>query len=169
VRVINRPLEGWRSRWLLRNVATGCKVRVKFISRSDRTGPAFDARWSGHPEPFTFMPFHATSGNVVVQAVQAIVDPTKIPQTRVIDISPGNEGQVVGIAIKTEGRAAAYGFGPESYEYISDHLQKPEWQLPHEEYGVELVAEAGGLTSPLATFVLRNDGSDYRGLRLTHS
>jgi hypothetical protein len=166
VRVINRSLEGWRSRWLLRNVATGCTVRVKFISRSDRTGAEFNGRWSGHPEPYTFTTIHNTTGTVGLTVNALIVDPTKIPQTRVMDVSPGKEGQVVGIAIKTEGHDEAYGFGPESYLYETSHLQNPEWELPHELYEVEVVAEAGGLASAPARFLLRNEGNSYRGLSL---
>lgn len=156
VRVVNYPLSGWRGRWLLRNVANGCRVKVRFISRSDGSRVDFNGRWSGNSEPFTPVP--------VQGGVARVPDPTKVPQTRLIDVSPSEEGQVVGIAIKTHECMEAYGFGPESY--LHDRLQNPDWRLPHEEYDVEISAEAGGLMSPIATFVLHNDGADYRGLKL---
>jgi hypothetical protein len=38
--------------------------------------------------------------------------------------------------------------------------------LPDETYEVEVFAEARGIGSPVASFTLRNDGVDYRVLRL---
>lgn len=100
-----------------------------------------------------------------VSQVGRIPDDTKIPQSRVIDISPGEAGQSVGIAIKTDGQLEAYGFASESYFFPM--LSKPEWKLPHDEYDVEVVAEAGGLRSEVTRFVLRNSGSSYTGLSLS--
>ena len=51
VRVTNRPLEGWRGRWLLRNTANGCKVAVTFRSRSDGKVTEMQGRWSATPQP----------------------------------------------------------------------------------------------------------------------
>jgi hypothetical protein len=169
VRVVNRPLQGLRARWLLRNAANGCKVHVKFVSHSDQSGPEFDGRWSGHPEPYTLVAIPGPTGGVAaVPWVQrlSLVDEAKIPQTRVIDVSPGTEGQVVGIAIKTDDYKEAYGFGPESYLYEAGHLQNPQWFLPHTTYDVQVFAEAGELRSPIVRFVLRNEGTSHTGLTL---
>jgi hypothetical protein len=92
-------------------------------------------------------------------------DETKIPQTRVIDVSPGFVGQTVGIAVKTEGHASSYGFATESYFFPDG--ENPEWELPHEAYDVEVYAEAGGITSPTAKFTLHNAGTTYKSLSLT--
>jgi hypothetical protein len=169
IKVINRPLTGWRGRWLLRNVATGCSAHIRFISRSDSSTVELPGRWSANPEPLMLMASIGTSGAVsgatYVASLEAMsFDPTKVPQTRVIDVSPGEAGQLVAIALKTQGQAEAYGFASESYGF-SD-LQNPNWRLPHTEYVVEVVAEAGGLRSEPARFVLRNQGNDYTGLSL---
>jgi hypothetical protein len=166
VRVVNRALGGWRGRWLLRNSAVGCTVQITFISKSDGSRVSFPGRWSGHPEPWALVALGTVSvtGGTVTQ-VGRVPDETKIPQTRVIDVSPGPAGQNVGIATKTDGDSEAYGFASESYFFPM--LSKPEWRLPHDEYDVEVVAEAGGIRSEVARLVLRNNGTTYTGLSLT--
>ncbi|MGA9762402.1 MAG: hypothetical protein WBQ14_08270 [Gaiellaceae bacterium] len=158
VRVVNRPLSGLRGRWLLCNVATGCTVSITMTSRSDGTGLTFQGRWSGNPEPMTILT-HG-QGDIAV-----VYDPMKLPQTRVIDVSPGEEGQTMAIAIKAEGDSRAYCFASESYERLGD-LRKPGWELPHKEYDVVVVAQAGGISSPPTRFLLRNSGSHYTDLEL---
>lgn len=160
VQVVNRPLEGWRSRYLLRNVAAGCTVQVTFISRSDQSRISFPGRWSGQPEPWVYV--SADHGFGVKAERRA--DESKVPQTRVIDISPGPAGQTVGIAVKTDGRASAYGFASESYFF--HYLENPEWELRHEAYDVEVYAEAGGIRSQTAKFVLSNAGAAYTSMSL---
>jgi hypothetical protein len=166
IRVVNRALGGWRGKYLLRNSAAGCTVQITFISRSDGSRVSFPGRWSGQPEPWAYVSLGtvSVSGGAVTQ-VGRVPDDTKIPTTRVIDVSPGPAGQNVGIAIKTEGDAEAYGFASESY--FAPMLSKPEWTLPHNEYDVEVVAEAGGIRSEVARFVLHNTGTTYTGLSLT--
>jgi hypothetical protein len=162
LRVVNRPLSGWRGEYLLRSVAAGCTVQITLISRSDGSRVSFAGRWSGHPEPWTYVPITSTHGST---GVVRLFDETKIAQTRVIDVSPGIAGQTAAIAIKTDGHASAYAFASESYFFAN--LENPEWALPHEAYDVEVYAEAGGIRSPTARFVLTNAGPHYTSMSLS--
>jgi hypothetical protein len=71
IRVVNEPLAGRLSRVLLRNSATGCRVSMKFTSKSD--GKTIDARgkWSAQPEPLAIIGYGEQVGRVY--------DPEKIP------------------------------------------------------------------------------------------
>src|SRR5438067_1029474 len=103
VRVINEPLGGWLGQWLIRNVATSCKVDVSFRSLSDSATLDIPGRWSGAPEPFTYLSTPTGQPGVVF-------DPMKAPAASRIDLHADAEGEVLGIAIKTDGDAEAYGF-----------------------------------------------------------
>jgi hypothetical protein len=157
ITVINRPLTGVWGRFLLRNTATGCSAHVTIQSRTGGTSQAFHGRWSGQPEPLTIV------GTPV--GLTLVYDPTKLPQSRLIDVSPGLGGQGMAIAIKADGDQAAYAFASESYEDQTTALRRPGWELPERGYDVIVEASAGGLTVE-ARFRLRNEGSSHEGLGL---
>lgn len=157
IKVINEPLSGRLGRWLLRNVATSCKVDITFRSRSGNGTVAIPGRWSGAPEPFSYVP---TSGG----GTGVLFDPTKLPQSTRFDLSPDTDGEVLGIAIKTDGDPEAYAFTSESYR-ARDTRRLPELKLPDEEYDVVVTARAGGLRTT-ETFTLRNRGTAFTGLQL---
>jgi hypothetical protein len=108
---------------------------------------------------------YVPASTATVTTITRVPDETKVPQSRVIDVSPGSAGQTVGIAVKTDGHASAYGFATESY-FFSDG-ENPAWELAHEAYDVEVYAEAGGIRSPAAKFVLSNAGTAYTSMSLS--
>lgn len=156
VKVINEPLGGKLGRWLLRNVATSCKVGVLFESQSSNETVAIPGRWSGTPEPFSFFP---TNG-----AIRALFDPTKVPQSLRFDLSPDTEGEVLGIAIKADGDCEAYAFTSESYQ-AQDSRRLPTLRLTDDVYTVTVTAHAGGIAAS-AVFLLHNRGTAHTGLEL---
>jgi hypothetical protein len=157
VRVVNEPITGLFGRWLLRNVANGCKVNIVFQSRSDGKSIPMQGRWSATPEPFTVVP-------LPTGRVDYAFDPTKIPQSLRFDLPPDSEGEVVAIAIKLDDDPNAFGFTSASYE--PPHSPRiPQLQLPDEEYDVFVTARAGGISGS-AEFVLTNRGKGINGLTL---
>jgi hypothetical protein len=56
VRVINEPLQGRLARFLLRNPASGCRVTMDFVSRSDGSRVMARGKWSARPQPLTTVP-----------------------------------------------------------------------------------------------------------------
>jgi hypothetical protein len=156
IRVINEPLMGRISRWLLRNVATSCKVSITFRSRSDNRELTIPGRWSGAPEPFSRAP--------VGDRLAGFYDPTKVPQTLRFDLSPAPEGEVLGIALKQQGDDEAYAFTSESYA-APDTRRRPEYALRDDTYDVHVTARAGGIEAT-ASFTLHNQDTEICGLRL---
>lgn len=51
ITVVNEPIEGWLGKWLLRNPATGCQVKLTYRSRSDEKTLSTPGKWSAKPEP----------------------------------------------------------------------------------------------------------------------
>jgi hypothetical protein len=158
IKVIDEPLGGRLGRWLLRNTATSCKVSIAFRSRSDNTTLTIPGRWSGAPEPFSLAP---VDGHLV-----GFYDPTKVPQTLRFDLSPAQEGEVLGIALKQKGDHEAYAFTSESYA-ADDTRRRPDYALRDGTYDVLVTARAGGIEAT-ASFVLHNQGTEISGLRLEH-
>lgn len=157
VKVINEPLGGWLGKYLLREVAIACKVGVTFTSRSNATQVAVAGRWSGTPQPLSFVQVQASSIGVVF-------DQTKVPQTLRFDLSPDPVGEVLGIAIKAGGDAEAFAFTSDSYQVL-DTLRLPSLSLPDEEYDVLVTAQSGGIEAT-RIFVLYNRGTQATGLEL---
>ena len=156
IRVRNEPITGWPARLLLRNVATGCRVSVRFTSRSDGVSLHIDGRWSAAPEPLRW---ETAAGGTVFAA-------ELVPSGFRLDVQPGAD-EVVAVALKDDGDASAFAFGQWSYR-VPDLKLKPWWELPHDEYDVEVVARAGGIEAR-RSFVLHNAGTTAGGLKLTTS
>lgn len=163
VKVANEPLRGWRSRCLLRNSATSCRVEIIFRSESDGSEIPMAGRWAAGPEPISrvvfppkvdieYAPIDPSAG---MPDVQWHFDPTKLPQSARLDISADSEGEPVPIAIKYRGERQAFGFTGESYAY--DGWRNPDLALPDERYAVTVRASAGGITAE-AVFRLDNSG-----------
>ena len=96
VRVVNMPITGIFARWLVRNVATGCRVSIELRSTSSGdTRPAFAGKWSLKPEPIQYLP--------VGGSLQGAFDPARWPEGLVHDLPPGAYGEMVAVAIKHEG------------------------------------------------------------------
>jgi hypothetical protein len=171
VKVANEPLRGWRSRCLLRNPATSCRVEVIFKSESDGAETRMPGRWAAGPEPISrvvfpprvdieYLPIDPSAG---VPDVQWHFDPTKLPQSARLDISADSEGEPVPIALKYRGEEQAFGFTGESYAY--DGWRNPNLALPDERYTVTVRASAGGITAK-ADFRLDNSGDAETHFRL---
>jgi hypothetical protein len=131
-------------------------VYVSFTSRGDGTKLEIDGRWSAAPEPLRWEA--AVSGTVFAAEL--------VPSGFRVDVQPAAD-EVVAIALKDDGDESAFAFGQWSYQ-VSDLKGKPWWELPHDEYDVEVVARAGGIETR-RSFVLHNAGTTARGLRLAAS
>lgn len=171
IKVANEPLRGWRSRCLLRNPATSCRVEVVFKSESDSSETQMPGRWAAGPEPISrvvFPPrvdieYAPIDPNAGVPDVQWHFDPTKLPQSARLDISADSEGEPVPIAIKYRGERQAFGFTGESYAY--DGWRNANLALPDEMYVVTVRASAGGIGAE-AIFRLDNSGEEETDFRL---
>jgi hypothetical protein len=97
IAVINEPIEGWLGKWLLRNPATGCQVKLSYRSRSDEKGLWTAGKWSAKPEPLQWLPVQNEDGT---QSINQFPDTEKLPDMLVYDISPGRRGGVVAVALK---------------------------------------------------------------------
>jgi hypothetical protein len=146
VRIVNDPISGRLAKWLLRNTATGCRVRLNFRSRSDGSelGPV-RASWSATPDPIQYI-FAEESGTVTVTPFW---DPEKEPGRFTYDVSPGSDGEGVAVAIKHDGDDEVYAFGPELYHPMPQPLKAPSLRLPapflrhHRSPGVPAVRRTG--------------------------
>ena len=172
VRIVNQPLHGWRSHWLLRNPATSCRVAVLFKSCSDGQEIHMPGRWTASPEPRSLIggppevPMEYYNLDPVRAGEPSIgmpFDPTKVPGTLRLDLSADADGEPVPVAIKFKGEVAAFGFTSESYAYAD--FRKPDLVLPDEEYLVTIRARAGGI-EVTETFRLHNAGQLETDLRL---
>lgn len=162
VKVINAPIRGRLGRWLIRNPANGCRVKLALKSRSDESvvGP-FPAKWSAKPEPLQWIAHE--------NGIHPFIDPEKIPDGLVYDLHPGREGSTLAVAIKRDGELEAYAFNPVIYASLPDApLQAEEMKLLDTEYEVTVEAEAGGISCS-ERFTLRNEGDRHTGLSLTAS
>lgn len=119
---------------------------------------SIDARgkWSAQPEPLAIIGQSA--------AVRRVYDPEKIPVCLTLDLSATEDGETVAVAIKHNNDAAAFAFDPEVYAL--GNLRNDELQLPDELYEVTVVAQAGEIKSPPRRFLLHNEGTSPRDLRL---
>lgn len=146
--------------WLLRSVATGCRVTLTFEELGTGKRPVQDliARWSGAPEPLAIS--RDAAGNTV-----ATYDPTKTPQAERFDLSPDDDGETLAVAIKHDGDSSAYAFSSGSYQATSKWLTIPPFELSGDEYWVHVTASAGGIRVH-RTFRLRNCGTNVREFRL---
>ena len=153
VRVINAPLADWRARWLLRNDANGCRVTFTFRSLSDNTEREVPGRWSATPEPL----FPTDTGMLGFDA-------TKMPQSYVLDLSPGDAGEALGVALKYDGDHQAYAFSAQSY--LVPGMRHPAYILRDDEYEVWVEARAGEIVAR-ERFRLENAGGQHSVLKLT--
>lgn len=163
IAVVNEPIEGWLGKWLLRNPASGCQVKLSYRSRSDEKGPWTAGKWSAKPEPVQWLPVQSEDGT---QSINQFPDTEKLPDMLVYDVSPGRRGGVVAVALKRDGERQAYAFGWMLYAALPDGpLADSSLELPHDAYEVTVEVEAGGIERS-ATFLLHNDGDLHTGLRL---
>jgi hypothetical protein len=158
VRVVSEPIRGWLGKYLLRNLATGCQVRITITSMSDRSKREFNGKWSATPEPLLTL----SVGGSLVQ----VPDAQKIRAAMTLDLSPGGKGEPVAIAIKHDGERQSYAYGMDIYfDAKGRRLRNDSLELPDTKYVVSIRAEAGEITSE-ALFTLTNNGSSYTGLEL---
>lgn len=157
IRVINEPIAGRLGRILLRNPAAGCEVTMEFASRSDGASLKARGKWSAKPQPLALIP--VGDGNF-----GWLFDAERIPETLTLDVSPGEEGQPVAVAIKHNNDPQAYAFDPDIYAH--GNLRRDALALPHEAYNVTVTARAGGIESEPRRFRLHNAGTAWRDLRL---
>jgi hypothetical protein len=163
VAVVNEPIEGWPGRWLLRNPASGCQVKLTYRSRSDEETLSISGKWSAKPEPLQWLPVQKPDGS---QGIYQYADTEKLPDMLVYDVSPGRRGGVVAVALKRDGERQAYAFGWMLYAALPEGpLADDSLELPHDAYEVTVEAEAGGIECS-ATFLLHNDGDHHTGLHL---
>jgi hypothetical protein len=159
VRIVNKPLQGFPARFLLRNSAAACHVTMEFVSQSDGTRLPASGKWSARPEPLATVPVDSEG-----LGLRRIFDPEKIPQALTLDVSPTAAGEPVAVAIKHNGDPMAYAFDPAIYAYLN--LRNDALALPHERYDVNVTVQAGEIKAEPRRFVLHNDGTEYRDLRL---
>ena len=120
VRVYNRPLPGLISSVLMRATAQGCEVTLEFCDQAGRTRvlPIVPARWSSQPEPLRSVtvidPKTGGQSNVLQ------FEPALVPESRRLNIPPGNDGHEVAVALQRFD-GSAHAFGADSYIY-------PEWR-----------------------------------------
>jgi hypothetical protein len=158
VRIVNEPL---KSRWLLRNTATGCRASLSFaeVGTGRRPVQHEPARWAATPEPLSLFP--STGGTA------AIFDITKLPQSYRLDLSPGEAGEAVTVAVKHEGHESAFAFNADSYqaEGTAPRHCVAKFELPGDEYRLTVRVEAGGLHAS-ADFRMRNYGGHVADFRI---
>jgi hypothetical protein len=158
IRVVNEPIKGVLGHWLLRNVATGCRVEIDMkTERGEQALPVFGGKWSSKPEPIQYL---ASGGTI-----QPAFDPARWPGGLVHDLPPNREGESVALAIKHDGDAKAYAFDPKRIYQDPIGLRDPAAQLSETEYEVTVTAQAGEI-SAVNCFTLRNEGTQHVGLRL---
>jgi hypothetical protein len=163
IKVINEPIGGRLGKWLLRNPATGCQVKLSYRSRSDEKGFWTAGKWSAKPEPLIWLPVQNDDGT---QSINQFADGTRLPDMLVYDVSPGKTGAVVAVALKRDGERQAYAFGWMLYAALPDApLSDDSLALPHDAYEITVEAEAGGIECS-ERFLLHNDGDLHTGLRL---
>jgi hypothetical protein len=148
--------------WLIRTVATGCKVSLTFEELGSDKRPVENmlARWSGAPEPVSPYVDPETG------ETRLLFDVTKTPQGRSFELSPDDEGETLAIAIKHNGSTSAYAFNSNSYQPEN----KPLWcfatyELTGEEYRIYATAKSGGIVVD-RTFRLHNYGHGLDDFRL---
>ena len=163
VRVVNPPIRGRFGRALLRNLATGCTVQISFRSMSDGSGPLpIRGSWSARPEPLQDLIVTDARG---VPSLQVVYDQQKQGARWTYDVSPGDAGEGIAVAIKHDGDDAAYAFADELLYQSPSGLRHPAVELPHTEYEVTVRAQAGEIVAE-QSFRLHNQGSRYTGLGL---
>jgi hypothetical protein len=169
VRVTNMPLRredsGFFFRqidtWLMRSVATGCRVFLSFeeLGTDKRPVQGMVARWDAAPEPFNFTTDPA--GNMVMT-----FDMTKTPQGERFDLSPDPQGETLAVAIKHDGASSAFAFNANSYQMGEPNLWCfPKYELAGDEYRVRVEARSGGISFE-RVFRLRNYGTQIADFRL---
>jgi hypothetical protein len=112
VDVFNDPISGWPAKWLLRNTATGCHVKVRLRSLSDgREMPWWRGKWSAQPEPVQYLTVTRPDGN---ETIQPFWDPEQREEWNDLnerldtnEAELGNPGRVDHIMDRGQGQASA--------------------------------------------------------------
>lgn len=163
IAVINEPIKGWLGKWLLRNPATGCQVKLTYRSRSDEKTLSTAGKWSAKPEPLQWLPVQNPDGS---QGIYQYADTEKLPDMLVYDISSGRRGGVVAVALKRDGEHQTYAFGWMLYAACQTVL------LPTTPLNCPTTPTKSPLRPRLAGSNARptscsiNDGEHHTGLRL---
>jgi hypothetical protein len=161
VKVYNEPISGWPARWLLRNTATGCHVKLRLRSRSDGSAtPWWRGKWSARPEPIQTLTVTLRDGREILQQFW---DPQKEPAMFTYDLPSGEDGEGVAVAIKHDGDTEAYAYAASVYRHLPGPLKDAGLALRDTEYDVTVRATAGEIVEE-ETFFLRNEGLHYTGL-----
>jgi hypothetical protein len=161
VKVINTPIGKPFGRFLLRNTATNCRVRLTFTSRSDGkeawSGPA---KWDAQPEPIQWLPHEG--------GIHEFIDQRSATASEIYDLPPGESGSSLAIALKRDGQVEAWAFSTILYYALpSSPLSAPGiLDLASDtDYNVTVLAEAEGISTE-RVFLLRNRGELHTGLTL---
>jgi hypothetical protein len=153
VRIVNEPMKGPWSRWLLTNHAISCKVTIKFLRNGVQVFDPIPGRWSSTPQPLQ-VDFGIVNGFLLPITRY---NQEAVPQTLRFDLPPDPAGEVVAFAMKVQRRKSAYAFSSESYQHPG--LEHPDWRLPLGDYEVEIQAYAGSeIRSNVLTLLLQNPG-----------
>lgn len=146
-------------RWLAyRQSAQQTRVLLEYFAL-DGTRPLFhfEARWSGNREP--------TWQRGVDGRKETIYEPWYIHAGRFRNISSGDGGDDVAVAIKLLGDEDCYGFTNESYEGGEVRVLQKH-RLPKGSYIVVATAIAGQVRSRPTEFLLYNGGPALTDLRI---
>lgn len=163
IAVVNEPIEGRLGKWLLRNPATGCQVKLTYKSRSDEQTFTTPGKWGAKAEPVQWLPTERPDGTL---GLDQYVNVESMPDTMVYDLPPGRRGSTVAIALKRDGERQAYAFSWRLYASLPDRpLSDSESALYHDAYEVDVEVDAGGIGCA-ARFLLHNEGDHHTGLRL---
>jgi hypothetical protein len=127
-------------------------VVFTFRSLGDGREFAVPGRWSAAPQPL-----------VVVPSGGYRYDPNRAPQSIILDVSPSEVGEALGVALKYDGDDDAFAFSDEAY--ADPRLCNPNLVLEDDGYLVHVDASAGEITAS-AVFELKNTRDRRAGLKL---
>lgn len=166
VRVSNKPI-GRVLPLLTRDVAQACTVSIDFLvfHTNQKVLPTIPGRWSSNPTPLRSVEVDSTEPDFTLiwstGPPQFDFDPNVAPPHRDLGITTPDKGVEVAVAVLTD--VGAYAWGTESYLY---NLRKPEWELQHDTYRVEVTANALNATEVTVPFKLEYLDEDFATFRL---
>jgi hypothetical protein len=153
-----RPLARGLRSILTRQSATGCTATIEFRQQGDLVLPEIPARWSSRREPLE--PQIVTSGGNPQLVFKYV--PGDVPQTKTLDLAPGQWEEVAVAIQRQDGTASA--FGAESY--AAPDWRYLGWDLKQGVYDVTVRVESSGISAS-RRFKLDNLKPDFARFRLT--
>ena len=146
IAIINEPIEGWLGKWLLRNPATGCQVKLSYRSRSRCNGSRSKMRTaprvsSSSPTPRSFPTCSSTTSRRVAAAASSRSPSSGTASARRMPLAGCSTPPCPMAPLLTSPSNS-----PNAYE-------------------VTVEAETGGIECS-ARFLLHNDGDNHTDLRL---